>query len=127
MEERPGRNFAACPSAHIAQGVDASWQQGTKARRSGQSCSLACRETPRPDAGAALYSLTPEIAWPMRAHAARNRPWLPTAKSQVTLLYAGGSRWTATRSCSHRSTPMTPDSADIRKIVEPYIVKHSPR
>jgi len=109
-------------SAHIAQGVDASGNKDEGAGDQGIMFGYACRETPALMPAPLFYSHKILELLAKARHAGKEPHLLPDAKSQVTLRYAGGKPVEATQivlSTQHTSEDQT--SADIRKIVEPYI------
>jgi S-adenosylmethionine synthetase len=109
-------------SAHIAQGVDASGNKDEGAGDQGIMFGYACRETPALMPAPLFYShKILELLAKVRK-AGKEPTLLPDAKSQVTLRYADGKPVEATQivlSTQHAHEHQT--SADIRKIVEPYI------
>ena len=109
-------------SAHIAQGVDASGNKDEGAGDQGIMFGYACRETPALMPAPLFYShKILELLAKVR-HSGKEPTLLPDAKSQVTLRYVGGKPVEATQivlSTQHALESQT--SADIRKIVEPYI------
>jgi S-adenosylmethionine synthetase len=115
-------------SAHIAQGVDASGNKDEGAGDQGIMFGYACRETPALMPAPLFYShKILELLAKVRKEG-KEKDLLPDAKSQVTLRYAGGKPVEATQivlSTQHTSESQT--SADIRKIVEPYIRQTLPK
>src|SRR5579864_5182581 len=109
-------------SAHIAQGVDASGNKDEGAGDQGIMFGYACRETPALMPAPLFYShkILELLA---KARKSGHEPSLgPDAKSQVTLRYENGKPVEATQivlSTQHMDENQS--SADIRKIVEPYI------
>ena len=109
-------------SAHIAQGVDASGNKDEGAGDQGIMFGYACRETPALMPAPLFYSHKILKLLADARHAGKEKTLLPDAKSQVTLRYVGGKPVEATQivlSTQHALESQT--SADIRKIVEPYI------
>jgi S-adenosylmethionine synthetase len=109
-------------SAHIAQGVDASGNKDEGAGDQGIMFGYACTETPALMPAPLYYSHKILKLLADARHAGKEKALLPDAKSQVTLRYVGGKPVEATQivlSTQHISEDQT--SADIRKIVEPYI------
>jgi len=88
----------------------------------------ACRETPHLMPAPLYYSHKILKLLADARHAGKEPTLLPDAKSQVTLRYAGGKPVEATQivlSTQHAHESQT--SADIRKIVEPYIRQALPK
>jgi S-adenosylmethionine synthetase len=109
-------------SAHIAQGVDASGNKDEGAGDQGIMFGYACRETPALMPAPLFYSHKILKLLADARHSGKEPTLLPDAKSQVTLRYANGVPVEATQivlSTQHAHEDQT--SADIRKIVEPYI------
>jgi len=114
-------------SAHIAQGVDASGNKDEGAGDQGIMFGYACRETPALMPAPLYYSHKILKLLADARHAGKEPTLQPDAKSQVTLRYAGGKPVEATQivlSTQHSYEDQS--SADIRKIVEPYIRKALP-
>ena len=109
-------------AAHLAQGVEASGNKDEGAGDQGIMFGYACRETPALMPAPLFYShKILELLAKVR-HSGKEPTLLPDAKSQVTLRYVGGKPVEATQivlSTQHALESQT--SADIRKIVEPYI------
>jgi S-adenosylmethionine synthetase len=115
-------------SAHIAQGVDASGNKDEGAGDQGIMFGYACRETPALMPAPLYYSHRILKLLADARHAGKEPILLPDAKSQVTLRYANGKPVEATQivlSTQHTSEDQS--SADIRKVVEPYIRTALPR
>ncbi|HKB95684.1 MAG TPA: methionine adenosyltransferase [Rhizomicrobium sp.] len=115
-------------SAHIAQGVDASGNKDEGAGDQGIMFGYACRETPALMPAPLYYSHKILKLLADARHAGKEPTLQPDAKSQVTLRYAGGKPVEATQivlSTQHSREDQT--SADIRKIVEPYIRQALPK
>jgi S-adenosylmethionine synthetase len=114
-------------SAHIAQGVDASGNKDEGAGDQGIMFGYACRETPSL-MPAPLYYSHKILRLLAEARKSGREPKLgPDAKSQVTVHYDSGRAVGATQivlSTQHLDENMT--SADVRHIVEPYILKALP-
>ncbi len=109
-------------SAHIAQGVDASGNKDEGAGDQGIMFGYACRETPALMPAPLFYSHKILKLLADARHAGKESTLQPDAKSQVTLRYVNGIPVEATQivlSTQHSHEDQT--SADIRKIVEPYI------
>jgi S-adenosylmethionine synthetase len=109
-------------SAHIAQGVDASGNKDEGAGDQGIMFGYACTETPALMPAPLFYSHKILKLLADARHSGKEKTLLPDAKSQVTLRYANGKPVEATQivlSTQHALESQT--SADIRKIVEPYI------
>ncbi len=109
-------------SAHIAQGVDASGNKDEGAGDQGIMFGYACTETPALMPAPLYYSHKILKLLADARHSGKEPTLLPDAKSQVTLRYANGKPVEATQivlSTQHAHESQT--SADIRKIVEPYI------
>ncbi len=115
-------------SAHIAQGVDASGNKDEGAGDQGIMFGYACRETPALMPAPLFYSHKILELLAAARHSGKEKILLPDAKSQVTLRYVNGVPVEATQivlSTQHTSEDQT--SADIRKVVEPYIREALPR
>ncbi|HXC55796.1 MAG TPA: methionine adenosyltransferase [Rhizomicrobium sp.] len=109
-------------SAHIAQGVDASGNKDEGAGDQGIMFGYACRETPALMPAPLFYSHKILEVLAKARHSGKEPTLGPDAKSQVTLRYENGKPVEATQivlSTQHAHESQT--SADIRKIVEPYI------
>jgi len=115
-------------SAHIAQGVDASGNKDEGAGDQGIMFGYACRETPALMPAPLFYShKILELLAKVRK-SGKEPALLPDAKSQVTLRYANGKPVEATQIVlSTQHTHESQTSADIRKIVEPYIRETLPK
>ena len=115
-------------SAHIAQGVDASGNKDEGAGDQGIMFGYACRETPALMPAPLFYShKILELLAKVRK-SGKEKDLLPDAKSQVTLRYANGKPVEATQIVlSTQHTHESQTSADIRKIVEPYIRETLPK
>jgi S-adenosylmethionine synthetase len=115
-------------SAHIAQGVDASGNKDEGAGDQGIMFGYACRETPALMPAPLFYSHKILELLAAARHSGKEAILLPDAKSQVTLRYVNGKPVEATQivlSTQHASEDQT--SADIRKVVEPYIRQALPK
>src|SRR6185437_6718447 len=115
-------------SPHIAQGVDARGNKDEGAGDQGIMFGYACRETPALMPAPLHYSHKILKLLADARHAGREPTLQPDAKSQVTLRYANGKQVEATQivlSTQHSHEHQT--SADIRKIVEPYIRQVLPK
>jgi S-adenosylmethionine synthetase len=109
-------------SAHIAQGVDASGNKDEGAGDQGIMFGYACRETPALMPAPLFYSHKILELLAAARKSGKEKTLGPDAKSQVTLRYENGKPVEATQivlSTQHSHEDQT--SADIRKIVEPYI------
>src|ERR1700742_3829234 len=109
-------------SPHIAQGVDASGNKDEGAGDQGIMFGYACRETPALMPAPIFYSHKILQLLAKARKSGKEKTLGPDAKSQVTLRYANGKPVEATQivlSTQHMDENQT--SADIRKIVEPYI------
>ncbi len=109
-------------SAHIAQGVDSSGNKDEGAGDQGIMFGYACTETPALMPAPLYYSHKILKLLADARHAGKEPTLQPDAKSQVTLRYVNGKPVEATQivlSTQHSLESQT--SADIRKIVEPYI------
>ena len=115
-------------SAHIAQGVDASGNKDEGAGDQGIMFGYACTETPALMPAPLYYSHKILKLLADARHSGKEPTLQPDAKSQVTLRYANGKPVEATQivlSTQHSLESQT--SADIRKIVEPYIREALPK
>jgi S-adenosylmethionine synthetase len=109
-------------SAHIAQGVDASGNKDEGAGDQGIMFGYACTETPALMPAPLFYSHKILKLLADARHSGKEPTLQPDAKSQVTLRYVNGKPVEATQivlSTQHSHEHQS--SADIRKIVEPYI------
>src|ERR1700676_3246990 len=109
-------------SSDIAQGVDSAGNKDEGAGDQGIMFGYACRETPALMPAPLYYSHKILKLLADARHGGKEPTLQPDAKSQVTLRYAGGKPVEATQivlSTQHSHESQT--SADIRKIVEPYI------
>ncbi|HEX4859647.1 MAG TPA: methionine adenosyltransferase [Rhizomicrobium sp.] len=109
-------------SANIAQGVDASGNKDEGAGDQGIMFGYACTETPDLMPAPLFYSHKILKLLADARHAGKEPSLQPDAKSQVTLRYENGKPVEVTQivlSTQHSHESQT--SADIRKIVEPYI------
>jgi S-adenosylmethionine synthetase len=114
-------------SAHIAQGVDASGNKDEGAGDQGIMFGYACRETPALMPAPLFYSHKILELLAAARHGGKEPTLAPDAKSQVTLRYVDGTPVEATQIVlSTQHTQESQTSADIRKIVEPYIRKALP-
>jgi S-adenosylmethionine synthetase len=114
-------------SAHIAQGVDASGNKDEGAGDQGIMFGYACRETPALMPAPLFYSHKILELLAAARHSGKEPTLAPDAKSQVTLRYVDGMPVEATQIVlSTQHTHESQTSADIRKIVEPYIRKALP-
>jgi S-adenosylmethionine synthetase len=109
-------------SANIAQGVDASGNKDEGAGDQGIMFGYACTETPDLMPAPLFYSHKILKLLADARHTGKEPSLQPDAKSQVTLRYENGNPVEVTQivlSTQHSHESQT--SADIRKIVEPYI------
>jgi S-adenosylmethionine synthetase len=109
-------------SAHIAQGVDASGNKDEGAGDQGIMFGYACRETPALMPAPLFYSHKILELLAKARHGGKEPTLGPDAKSQVTVQYVDGKPVGVTQivlSTQHMDEKQT--SADIHKIVEPYI------
>ncbi len=114
-------------SAHIAQGVDASGNKDEGAGDQGIMFGYACRETPALMPAPLFYSHKILELLAAARHSGKEPALAPDAKSQVTLRYENGTPVEATQIVlSTQHTHESQTSADIRKVVEPYIRKALP-
>ncbi|NBN80023.1 methionine adenosyltransferase [Microvirga tunisiensis] len=109
-------------SAHIAQGVDASGNKDEGAGDQGIMFGYACRETPD-FMPAPIFYAHKILRLLADARKSGREPVLgPDAKSQVTVRYVNGKPVGVTSIVlSTQHLDATLSSADVRKIVEPYI------
>jgi S-adenosylmethionine synthetase len=115
-------------SAHIAQGVDASGNKDEGAGDQGIMFGYACTETPALMPAPLFYSHKILKLLADARHSGKEPTLQPDAKSQVTLRYVNGKPVESTQivlSTQHSHEDQT--SADIRKIVEPYIREALPK
>ncbi|MQT12698.1 methionine adenosyltransferase [Segnochrobactrum spirostomi] len=118
--------FLHAQSADIAQGVDASGNKDEGAGDQGIMFGYACRETPdlMP---APIYYAHKILKSLADARKSGREPNLgPDAKSQVTVAYENGKPVRATQLVLSTQHADGLSSADVRKIVEPYIVAALP-
>ncbi|HEY4940965.1 MAG TPA: methionine adenosyltransferase [Rhizomicrobium sp.] len=109
-------------SPHIAQGVDASGNKDEGAGDQGIMFGYACRETPALMPAPLFYSHKILEILAQARKSGREKTLGPDAKSQVTVQYDNGKPVGVTQivlSTQHLDEKQT--SADIHKIVEPYI------
>ncbi len=114
-------------SPHIAQGVDASGNKDVGAGDQGIMFGYACRETEDLMPAPIHYSHRILQHLAEARHAGKEKTLGPDAKSQVTIQYHNGKPASVTQivvSTQHLDEKQT--SADIRKIVEPYVRKALP-
>jgi S-adenosylmethionine synthetase len=116
-------------SADIAQGVDAAGNKDEGAGDQGIMFGYACDETPELMPAPIYYAhkVLEDLAAARKKKANGAGSLGPDAKSQVTVRYAGGRPVEATQivlSTQHLDEAL--ESADVRGIVEPYIVKALP-
>jgi S-adenosylmethionine synthetase len=115
-------------SPHIAQGVDASGNKDEGAGDQGIMFGYACRETPSLMPAPLYYSHKILELLARARKSGKEKTLGPDAKSQVTVQYVDGKPVGATQivlSTQHMHEDQT--SADIRKIVEPYIREALPQ
>ncbi len=109
-------------SAHIAQGVDSGDGKEEGAGDQGIMFGYACTETPDLMPAPLYYSHKILELMAAARHSGKEKTLAPDAKSQVTVRYENGKPVEATQivvSTQHTDEKQT--SADIRKIVEPYV------
>jgi S-adenosylmethionine synthetase len=114
-------------SADIAQGVDAGGNKDEGAGDQGIMFGYACRETPELMPAPIYYAhkILEDLA--EARHSGREKGLGPDAKSQVTVRYEHGKPVAATQIVlSHQHTDEGLTSADVQKMVEPYIRKTLP-
>jgi S-adenosylmethionine synthetase len=109
-------------SPDIAQGVDASGNKDEGAGDQGIMFGYACNETPVLMPAPIYYSHKILELMAVARHAGKAPKLGPDAKSQVTVRYENGKPAEVTQvvvSTQHLDASMT--SADVRKVVEPYV------
>ncbi len=117
-------------SADIAQGVDSAGNKDEGAGDQGIMFGYACRETPELMPAPIYYShkILEDLANARKANTDEAGKLGPDAKSQVTVRYVDGKPVGVTQivlSTQHVDESLS--SADIRRIVEPYIRKALPQ
>ena len=117
-------------SADIAQGVDSAGNKDEGAGDQGIMFGYACRETPELMPAPIYYShkILEDLAKARKAKDGDAAKLGPDAKSQVTVQYVDGKPVGVTQivlSTQHVDESLS--SADIRRIVEPYITKSLPK
>ncbi len=116
-------------SADIAQGVDSGGNKDEGAGDQGIMFGYACRETPELMPAPLYYAhkILEDLAHARKAKEGEAAKLGPDAKSQVTVRYVGGKPVGVTQivlSTQHVDETLT--SADVRRIVEPYIRRTLP-
>ena len=111
-------------SADIAQGVDSAGNKDEGAGDQGIMFGYACRETPELMPAPLFYAhkILADLARARKAGTGEAGKLGPDAKSQVTVRYAAGKPVGVTQivlSTQHTDADLT--SADVRRIVEPFI------
>ena len=115
-------------SAHIAQGVDASGNKDEGAGDQGIMFGYACDETPELMPAPIYYAHEILKALSTARHAGTLAMLGPDAKSQVTVRYENGKPVGITQIVvSHQHLDASLTSGDIRKIIEPYVLKALPK
>ena len=116
-------------SADIAQGVDSAGNKDEGAGDQGIMFGYACRETPELMPAPIYYAhkILEDLAHARKTKDGEAAKLGPDAKSQVTVKYVGGEPVGVTQivlSTQHVDESLT--SADVRRIVEPYIHRALP-
>jgi S-adenosylmethionine synthetase len=115
-------------SADIAQGVDAAGAKDEGAGDQGIMFGYACDETPELMPAPVYYAHRILQALSSARRSGKEKVLGPDAKSQVTVQYKNGKPVAATQIVvSHQHTDETLTSAQVRKIVEPYVKKALPK
>jgi len=115
-------------SADIAQGVDAAGNKDEGAGDQGIMFGYACNETPELMPAPLYYSHKILKLMADARHSGEAKQLGPDAKSQVTVRYEGGKPVEATQivvSTQHLDENLS--SHDVKKIVEPYVMKALPQ
>ncbi|MFO1117568.1 MAG: methionine adenosyltransferase [Beijerinckiaceae bacterium] len=114
-------------SADIAQGVDAAGNKDEGAGDQGIMFGYACRETPDLMPAPLHYAHRILHALSEARRSGREKALGPDAKSQVTIRYENGKPVGVTQIVvSHQHVEENLSSQDIRKIIEPYVLKAMP-
>ena len=109
-------------SADIAQGVDAAGNKDEGAGDQGIMFGYACRETPALMPAPIYYSHKILELLAEARHSGQEKALGPDAKSQVTVRYVDGKPVAATQIVlSHQHIDESLTSADMRRLVEPYV------
>ncbi|GAA0552999.1 S-adenosylmethionine synthetase [Rhizomicrobium palustre] len=114
-------------SPHIAQGVDAAGNKDEGAGDQGIMFGYACNETPSLMPAPIFYSHKILELMAAARHSGKAPQLGPDAKSQVTVRYENGKPVEVTQivvSTQHLDEKLT--SADVRAIVEPYVLEALP-
>ena len=129
---RTPRSRSCChaQSADIAQGVDSGGNKDEGAGDQGIMFGYACRETPELMPAPIYYShkILEDLARARKTKDGDAAKLGPDAKSQVTVQYLGGKPVGVTQivlSTQHVDESLS--SEDVRRIVEPYILKTLPK
>src|SRR5581483_7772846 len=115
-------------SADIAQGVDASGNKDEGADDQGIMFGYACNETPELMPAPLYYAQLILKLMADARHSGQTNQLGPDAKSQVTVRYENGKPVEATQivvSTQHFDDNLS--SSDVKKIVEPYVMKALPK
>ena len=114
-------------SADIAQGVDAAGNKDEGAGDQGIMFGYACRETPDLMPAPLHYAHRILHALSEARRSGREKALGPDDKSQVTIRYENGKPVGVTQIVvSHQHVEENLSSQDIRKIIEPYVLKAMP-
>ena len=115
-------------SADIAQGVDAAEKKDEGAGDQGIMFGYACDETPELMPAPVYYAHRILQALSAARRSGKEKVLGPDAKSQVTVQYKDGKPVGVTQIVvSHQHTDESLTSAQVRKIVEPYVKKALPK
>jgi S-adenosylmethionine synthetase len=115
-------------SADIAQGVDAAEKKDEGAGDQGIMFGYACDETPELMPAPVYYAHRILQALSSARRSGKEKVLGPDAKSQVTVQYKNGKPVGVTQIVvSHQHTDETLTSAQVRKIIAPYVKKALPK
>ena len=116
-------------SAHIAQGVDAAGEKKEEgAGEQGIMFGYACDETPELMPAPLYYSQKILKLLADARHSGKEKHLGPDAKSQVSVVYKNGKPVAASQIVvSHQHTKEDLTSAEVLKIVKPYVQKALPK